>query len=79
MLIRTPRDPMKFCPYCAEDIRDAAVVCKHCGRNMPPRERDVDIGERFRTNWKIILIALAVPAIMLALFILRVVYGPRIQ
>lgn len=26
---------MKKCQFCAEAIQDAAVVCKHCGRNVP--------------------------------------------
>lgn len=29
-----PLTDTKKCPFCAEDIKLAAIVCKHCGREL---------------------------------------------
>jgi hypothetical protein len=27
---------LRVCPFCAEKIKSAAIVCKHCGRDVEP-------------------------------------------
>ena len=64
---------MKKCPFCAEDIQDAAIKCKHCGEFLDgskhPRLAQEEIEWYLRTPFIVIAVCcvgpLALPLIWL--------------
>ena len=51
---------MKNCPYCAEEIQDAAIKCRHCGEFLDassrPRQKENAIKWYFRKSYIIIAV-----------------------
>lgn len=39
----------KKCPYCAEDVKKAAVICKHCGKDIAEKPSTADFERQLKS------------------------------
>jgi hypothetical protein len=59
---------MKQCPFCAEDIKDKAVICPHCRKDL---SASAALG---RLGLNILILGLMIPFVAIGIIILMALF-----
>jgi hypothetical protein len=55
------QNEMMKCPFCAEDIKAEAVVCKHCGREVKKSYEGKPKASKHENYWTVTILSILLP------------------